>query len=238
MRSLITLGGGALCTLVIIVLSACAPPPPIEIVVRTNPHPSAIPPTATPVGLGAPLPTPTPRCGVQNLQPGQTISASCSTTETETEAAGPMLCRIQRNSCAFRNLVVNRDSSILFGTHKPPPLTDEDATMHPAALLPLSRLAGMVNAEWGSDVKLLVTAAYDSILEHDPLQTDPAKKYSLHFEGRSLDLVTYPPDQNKLPRLCALALQAGFDWVHNEADHCHVSINAPSLCNVCSSTAP
>ena len=227
-----------MCALAIIVLGACAPPPPIEIVVRTNPRSSAQPPTATPAGLGAPLPTPTPRCGLQALPPGQTVSASCSYTETETEAAGPMLCRIQRNSCAFRNLVVNRDSSILFGTHKPSPLTDEDATMHPAALLPLSRLANMVNAEWGSEVKLLVTAAYDSILEHDLLQTDPAKKYSLHFEGRSLDLVTYPPDRDKLPRLCALALQAGFDWVHNEADHCHVAINATSLCTVCSNVAP
>lgn len=110
--------------------------------------------------------------------------------------------------------------------------------MHPAALLPLSRLASMVQVEWGSDVKLMVTAAYDSILEHDLSQTNPDRKYSLHFEGRSLDLVTYPPDQARLPRLCALALTAGFDWVHNEADHCHVSINALSLCNVCSGSAP
>jgi hypothetical protein len=100
--------------------------------------------------------------------------------------------------------------------------------MHPAAVLPLSRLADMVNAEWRGEVKLLVTAAYDSVLEHDLLQTDLDRKYSLHFEGRSLDLVTYPPDQSRLPRLCALALFAGFDWVHNEADHCHVSIKAVS----------
>ena len=149
-----------------------------------------------------------------------------------------MLCRIERNSCAYRNLVTNRDSNILFNTHKPAPLTDEDAMMHPAAVLPLSRLADRVNAQWGGEVKLLVTAAYDSILEHDPLQTDPDRKYSLHFEGRSLDLVTYPPDRDKLPRLCALALQAGFDWVHNEADHCHVSLKATSLCSVCSGNAP
>lgn len=234
-RFIPTIGGA----LALVVLGACAAPPPIEIVVKTNPLPSSPAPTATTARPNLPLlPTPTPKCNLQELSPGQTISASCSYTETETESVGLMVCRIQRNSCAFGKLVVNRDGDIIFNTHKPPPLTDEDAMMHPAAVLPLSRLANMVTVEWGSDVKLMVTAAYDSILEHDLLQTDPAKKYSLHFEGRSLDLVTYPPDQARLPRLCALALFAGFDWVQNEADHCHVSIKAISLCNVRSGTTP
>ena len=223
----------------LVVLSACAPPPPLEVAITLQRPVSALRPTATPSrAVAPPQPTPTPLCSLQDLPTGQHLSASCSYTQTETEAAGPMICRIQRNSCAFSNLVVDRDDSILFNTHKPAPLTDEDAMMHSAMLLPLSRLAGMVKAEWGDDVKLLVTAAYDSIGEHDLTQGDPEKKYSLHFEGRSIDLVTYPADQAKLPRLCALALFAGFHWVHNEADHCHASIKASSLCNVCSNIAP
>ena len=149
-----------------------------------------------------------------------------------------MICRIQRDSCAYKNLVIDRDPDIVFSQHKPPPLTDEDAMIHPAMLLPLTRLSGLVKAEWGDTVQLMVTAAYDSILEHDPLQTDPTRKYSLHFEGRSIDLVTYPADPTKFARLCALALTAGFDWVHNEVDHCHASINSSSLCTICSPTAP
>ena len=221
-------------------LSACAPSPPVEVVVKIAA------PTTQPLATLTPSPapgaaataTPLPKCGITELLSGQTISASCSYTQTETEAAGPMLCRIQRDSCAFRDLIIDRDPDIVFSQHKPPPLTDEDATMHPAMLLPLTRLSSLVTAEWGSDVKLLDTAAYDSILEHDLSQTDPARKYSLHFEGRSIDLVVYPSDPTKLSRLCALALTAGFDWVHNEIDHCHASINAPSLCTFCSGSTP
>lgn len=224
---------------VVVLFSACAPPPPVEVVVTLQRPLAVVRPTATPARPAAqPMPTPTPLCSLQDLPIGQTVSSACSYTETETEAAGPMICRIERNSCAFGNLVVNRDDRILFNTHKPPPLTDEDAMMHPALLLPLARLADMVKAEWGDEVRLLVTAAYDSIGEHDLLQDDPGRKYSLHFEGRSIDLVTYPSDRTKLPRLCALALFAGFDWVHNEADHCHASLKASSLCNICSYTTP
>jgi hypothetical protein len=224
---------------IMVVLGACAPPPPLEIAVTLQRPIAVMPPTATPARPAIPLlPTPTPQCSLQDLPVGQHISSTCSYSQTETESAGPMLCRIERNSCAYSNLVVNRDDRMVFNTHKPPPLTDEDAMMHPAMLLPLSRLADMVQAEWGTEVKLLVTAAYDSIGEHDLLQNDPERKYSLHFEGRSIDLVTYPSDQAKLPRLCALALFAGFDWVHDEADHCHASIKATSLCSVCSGAAP
>src|SRR5512137_2097273 len=178
------------------VLTACAAPEPAKVVVRiSSPVPQTVP-TATrpPIAAGPPTATPVPKCGLTELPAGQTISSSCSYTQTETEAAGPMVCRIERNSCAYKNMVVNRDPNIVFSQHKPPPLTDEDAMMHPAMLLPLTRLSGLVKAEWGDTVQLMVTAAYDSILEHDPLQTDPARKYSLHFEGRSIDLVTYPAD--------------------------------------------
>jgi hypothetical protein len=221
-------------------LAACAAPEPARVVVRilspappllataTRPAPAAGPPTATPA----------PKCGLIELWPGQTISSSCSYTQTETEAAGSMLCRIERDSCAYKYMIVNRDPNIVFSQHKPPPLTDEDAMMHPAMLLPLSRLAELVEAEWGGEVDLVVTAAYDSILEHDLTESDPAQKYSLHFEGRSIDLVPYPADAAKMARLCGLALTAGFDWIHNENDHCHASINAASLCTRCSGSAP
>jgi len=238
-RSLVRRPGGWL-WLIVIVLSACTPSAKLEVAIQISPP--AVQTLATPTvplrPAEAATATPAPKCGVTELLSGQTISSSCSYTQTETEAAGPMMCRIQRNSCAYKYLVTDRDPDIVFGQHKPPPLTDEDAMMHPAMLLPLTRLSALVKAEWGNDVKLMVTAAYDSILEHDPLQTDPTRKYSLHFEGRSLDLVTYPTDPAKFARLCALALTAGFDWVHNETDHCHASINSSSLCTICSGTAP
>ena len=62
-------------------------------------------------------------------------------------------------------------------------------------------------------------AAIDDLAEPNPQQ-----RYSLHYEGRSIDLITLPPDHSRNGRLCALALHAGFDWVHNEIDHCHASI--------------
>lgn len=221
-------------------LAACASPEPVKVVVRISPPPPHVLTTITvrPTGVGSPTATPAPKCGLTELLPGQTISSSCSYTQTETEAAGPMLCRIQRASCAYKNMVVDRDPNIVFSQHKPPPLTDEDAMMHPAMLLPLTRLSDLVNAEWGGEVKLVVTAAYDSIMEHDLMQNDPERKYSLHFEGRSIDLVPYPADDAKMARLCALALTAGFDWIHNEVSHCHASINATSLCAICSGAAP
>ena len=176
-------------------------------------------------------PTPTVKCGLTALSSGLHIASSCSYTMTETEAAGPMMCHITRDSCAYGRLIVDRDPMIVFNHHKDPPYADEDAMMHPAMLLPVTTLNEGVMQEWGTSVRLMVTAIYDSsLLDHDVTQSDLDRKYSLHFEGRSIDLVTYPPDRTKLARLCALALYAGFDWVHNEGDHCHASINAVSLC--------
>jgi len=177
-------------------------------------------------------------CALKALSPGLHISASGSYTLTETAAAGPMLCRIQRDSCAYRRLIGNMDAEILFYRHKPPPFDAEDTLMHPAMLLPLTRLKEKVQAEWGGAVKLFVTAAYDSLLEHDLAQSDASRKYSLHFEGRSIDLVTYPVEPARYARLCALAHCAGFDFVHNESDHCHASIRAESLCSACSGAKP
>ncbi len=105
--------------------------------------------------------------------------------------------------------------------------------MHPAMLLPLSHLRDLVNEEWGGAYQLRVTDAYDSLLEHDLGQPDENRKISLHFEGRAIDLTTWPIAPERYGRLCILAHCAGFDWVHNEGDHCHAAIQAESLCSKC-----
>jgi hypothetical protein len=165
---------------------------------------------------------------------GQHISASGSYSETETQAAGAMLCQIERGSCAFGYLTVFQEASIRFTQEEAPPYGDEDRLMHPAMVQPLVRLAELVSEEWGGQYQLTVTDAYDSLLDHDLAQPDEDRKYSLHFEGRSVDLILVPLGLERMGRLCALAYRAGFDWVHNEGDHCHASMSADSLCNICS----
>jgi hypothetical protein len=144
-----------------------------------------------------------------------------------------MVCRIERDSCAYQRMVGNLEPTIVFKQEEVWPYSSEDVVMHPAMLQPLSRLNQLVLAEWDNSIQLRVTDAYDSLLEHDPDQTDPDRKYSLHFEGRAIDLTTWPVDPILYGRLCALAHCAGFDWVHNEGTHCHASIKARSLCLQC-----
>jgi hypothetical protein len=222
------------------ILAACAsptlPPPPLPTlepatlpgqsdvsVIGPSPSPSAAP---TEFSLPAEVP------------PGEHVAANGSLTETETQAAGPMLCQIKRDSCAFKQLVIDQDPGILFSEAEPPPYGLEDRMMHPAMQLPLARLGALVRGEWGGTVQLMVTAAYDSEIHHDLAESNPDLSYSLHYEGRSIDLITLPPDHSRNARLCGLALRAGFDWVHNEIDHCHASIRANSLCTICSPLAP
>jgi hypothetical protein len=143
-----------------------------------------------------------------------------------------MVCQIQRDSAAFRQLTANYDPRFLWNDGGPGLHNDENHLMHPAAVKPLSALADLVAAEWAGQTQVMVTAAYDSEGKHDLAQSAQDRKYSLHFEGRSIDLIPWPPDHARLARLCGLALQAGFDWVHNEQDHCHVSVKADSLCQL------
>jgi len=221
-------------------LAACAdptlaPPPLPTLAAATSAgesQVSVIGPDATPTGAATQTVLP------QEVPPGEHVSASGSLTQTETEAAGPMLCQIQRDSCAFQQLVIDQDPNILFSEAEPPPYGVEDRMMHPAMQLPLARLAALVRSEWGGTVQLMITAAYDSQFHHDLAEPNPNKSYSLHYEGRSIDLITLPADHSRNGRLCGLALRAGFDWVHNEIDHCHASIRANSLCTVCSALAP
>ncbi len=164
---------------------------------------------------------------------GQHISASGSFTETERSASTPMLCHVERDSCAYSQLVGIVDATIVFKQEEAYPYDTEDILMHPAMLLALSQLNQLVLAEWAGDYRLRVTDAYDSLLEHDPPESEKSRRYSLHYEGRAIDLTTWPVDRSKYGRLCALAHCAGFDWVHNEGTHCHASIKAMSLCVQC-----
>lgn len=173
----------------------------------------------------------------EELLVGQRIAGDGTYDKTETEGAGPMVCRIERDSCAFAQLARYPSSDILFSNSEASPYDDEDALMHPDMVLPLQRLAALVEAEWGGEVKVMVTETYDSLLEHDAAQPDAARKYSLHFEGRSIDFIPWPAELRYMSRLCALAYHAGFDWVHNEENHCHASIRADSLCDICSGEA-
>ncbi len=222
--------------------AATAAPPPLPTLDQASPtlagqsQVSVVGPTAAPTLDPASVPTVDPI--PQEVPPGEHISASGSITETETQAAGPMLCQIQRDSCAFKQLIIDQDPTVLFSDYPAPPYGLENRMMHPAMQLPLARLAALVRSEWDGKVQLMVTAAYDSQFRHDLVEPVPQQRYSLHYEGKSIDLITLPPDRSRNGRLCALALHAGFDWVHNEVDHCHASVRANSLCTICSPLAP
>ena len=210
--------------------------------VEFPPDPTAtITPSPTPGPTRWPTVTPTPppavdeqaACIILELQFDQHISADGSFTATQWETSGPMVCRMSQR-CAKSTLTGNINPLIVFKQEEEPPYAEEDIFVHPAMLKPLDDLTKLVQAEWGGAVQLRITDSYDSLLEHDLNQDDPDRKYSLHFEGRAVDLTTWPIDLNLYPRLCALASCAGFTWVHNEGDHCHASINAESMCSRCS----
>ncbi|MCL4295104.1 MAG: hypothetical protein KJ077_05225 [Anaerolineae bacterium] len=211
---------------------AALPPPvvaPTAIVQPTLP--------AAPVTYLLPTPPikaiPEPVCLQPELAAGEHIAASGSYTETERSASTPMLCHLERNSCGYNQLVGIVDPTIVYKREEAPPYDMEDILVHPAMIPPLARLNQLIQAEWGGAYQLRVSDAYDSLLEHDPPESKPATRYSLHYEGRAIDLTLWPVDQSKYGRLCALAHCAGFDWVLDEGTHCHASIRAESLCLAC-----
>jgi hypothetical protein len=221
----------------LLALAACQP--------AETPGPVAgVPPRATPsadVSVAIVPATATPHSApveILTLGAGQHLSARGSYSDTETLAAGPMLCQIKRDSPAFQHLVLYPAGTVIFSSSEPAPYDQEDQMLHPAAVLPLSKLEALVRQEWGSTAQIMVTEAYDSRLSHDLAQTNPALEYSLHYEGRSLDVIPWPPNPGRLARLCGLAHAAGFDWVHNEGDHCHLSVEAESLCLLNSQATP
>jgi len=210
--------------------------PPIAMMIPTP----TLQPTASPVPAITPIPTapivkliPKPGCLLPDLHEGQHISAGGSYTETERSASTAMVCHLQRDSCGYNQLVGILDPTIVFKQEEASPYDTEDILMHPAMLTPLSRLNRLVQAEWGDAFQLRVTDTYDSLLEHDPPESEPRSRYSLHYDGRAIDLTTWPVDQSRYGRLCALAHCAGFDWVHHEGNHCHASIKAETLCDQC-----
>jgi len=195
------------------------------------PLPTATPsPTSTPIVRAIPVQQP---CPLPDLALGQFISASGSYTETEPVASGRMACRIERGSCAYDQLVGLVDPTIRYKREETPPFDTEDILLHPAMVAPLARLNELIQAEWGGLTQLRITDAYDSRLDHDPPQTAANRAYSLHYEGRAVDLTTFPVDWDKYGRLCILAHCAGFDWVLNEGSHCHASVAGLSLCGQC-----
>ncbi len=224
-------------------LAACAPPAPLADDPIEHATPTAQVVIALVTATATVVPTPSPQLTPALTPPheigaGQHLSLDGSYTATETEAAGPMVCQIQRNSPAFRQLANNYDPRLLFNESDPNSRNDENHLMHAAMLPPLNSLITLVAAEWQGQTQIMVTAAYDSEGKHDLAQPAASRKYSLHFEGRSIDLIPWPPDLGKIARLCALAHLAGFDWVYNEADHCHASVKAQSLCSSYSYQAP
>lgn len=205
-------------------------PPPLPPITPT-PYPTRTP--LPPLDGAAPLRLSSTTCPLPPLRWSEHIAASGSFTETQRQAAGPIICRVERYSCAFYQLVGNMNPEIRFKGEEEPPYNQEDFLMHPAMLLPLNRLSELVKREWDGEVQLRVTDAYDSLLEHHLWQPDMDKRASLHFEGRAIDLTTWPIDRLRYGRLCVLAHCAGFDWVHHEGTHCHAAIRADSLCNRC-----
>ncbi len=217
------------------VIPVANPTQPLTILLQPTANPINTPKVLTlyPKEFVLPTATPIPTQPQPVLAFNEHISAQGSFTETQWATSGPMICQIKRDSCAYYQMVGNLDPTIVFKREEEPPYNTEDILMHPAILLPLSRLNQLVLAEWDGAYLLRITDAYDSLLEHDLSQPDPNRKYSLHFEGRAIDVTTWPVDSSQYGRLCMLAHEAGFTWVHNEGTHCHASIKARSLCEGC-----
>jgi hypothetical protein len=142
------------------------------------------------------------------FQPGEYRPA-----RAEVEASGPIAGRIARGTPEFAELVQSEHPFIVFKDEEG---TGADRVMTPRLRARLHALAELTRARWPG-ITLRVTEAWDENGEHS--------KNSLHYEGRAADLTTSDIDSAKLPRLAALAVEAGFDWVYCEGStHVHASV--------------
>jgi hypothetical protein len=130
--------------------------------------------------------------------------------QSEAATVGPFRSQVPRDSA---KLVKNSNPNIVFANDEG---TDDDRYMTPRLKEKTDTLADLVMQEWPG-VKLRVTDAWDEGQGHSST--------SRHYEGRAVDLTTFPIGRSKLGRLCGLAVQAGYDWVFYENDqHIHASV--------------
>ena len=126
--------------------------------------------------------------------------------EMDPLASGPYLGAVPLSD---PSIVANYNPDVEFkdgqGTHN---MTQRCSSM-------LNELASLVVEEW-PDLKVCVVEAW--------VDGDHGN-YSLHYEGRALDLTTSDMDENKYGTLGGLAVEAGFDWVLHtyESSHIHAS---------------
>lgn len=131
----------------------------------------------------------------------------------EVQAVGAPNQRIRRGSGSFSRLVSCKSCPFVF---KDEERNASDRMMTPRLHGALLKLSKRVKQTWPK-LELRVTEAWDENREHGA--------ESLHYEGRAADFTTSDQDPEKLGRLAALAVSAGFDWVFFEdATHVHASV--------------
>ncbi|WAC02650.1 D-alanyl-D-alanine carboxypeptidase family protein [Lacinutrix neustonica] len=134
--------------------------------------------------------------------------------EKELDVVGRISGKILRGTPEFDALVKNDNAKIIFKDEEG---TGADRYMTSKMSEKLNAPADLVIQEWGPEIKLRLTEAWDENNEH--------ATSSVHYEGRGADLTTSDRDGNKLGRLAGLAVLAGFDWVlYEDKYHVHVSM--------------
>lgn len=133
--------------------------------------------------------------------------------DAEVRVVGSADQPVRRGSAAFARLGNCADCPFVF---KDEERNASDRRMTPRLRRSLVELSKLVRQTWPK-LELRVTEAWDDRSEHG--------RESVHYEGRAADITTSDQDPQKLGRLAALAVRAGFDWVYYEdATHVHVSV--------------